>query len=410
MVLAAASPAAAPRTTLYRPIQQFENAMRQDNVPPVVVRAQSPSCCGGATSFYGPAPEAPATFAPSAGPIDLMSAELSQTSASQPQTLESLSAQVPPNYQTFQDPFASGVPGDPWLGGAPLTNVDPFAPNAGLSPYGFNGAQPYQFGWTTRIDYGILADEGTTSPFGSVGGWGIQEFDLEKELVTPIGNNYIFGIAPQFNYRSWEGPSLGAGFPGLHGSMFRFGLGLKLVTPDHGGWNVELGFNPGYATDFDNTNTSDALQLDGHAVLFWRMTPQWMWAFGAAYWDRVDDMVVPNAGFVWTPNDIWEFRLVFPKPRISMFLGTPFGIPTWAYVRGEYHVESYAVQLEPTVGTDLQVQIEDWRALGGIRTENGAITSFAEVGWVFERDVKTDIAGIKGQLHSGLIGRVGFRF
>jgi hypothetical protein len=82
----------------------------------------------------------------------------------------------------------------------------------------------------------------------------------------------------------------------------------------------------------------------------------------------------------------------------------------WAYIRGEYHVESYAVQLEPTVGTDLQVQIEDWRALGGIRTENGAITSFAEVGWVFERDAKTDISGIKGQLHSGLIGRVAFRF
>src|SRR5690606_35496844 len=147
------------------------------------------------------------------------------------------------------------------------------------------------------------------SPFGSLGDWGIMEVDTEKELIMPIWNNYVFGFAPQFNYRSWDGPGTGP-FPGVDSNMFRFGLGLKLATPDYNGWNAEIGFNPAFASDLHNPDFSDAMQWDGHAVLFWRMTPSWMWAAGAEYWDRVDNLIVPLAGAVWTPNDIWEFRLI----------------------------------------------------------------------------------------------------
>lgn len=408
MALVAAGPTANPhnpQVTVYRPVQDFQAAVELDDMPPIVIRGQD-------STFMGAGTNAPSTYAPSDGSLATPLPGTMYTDAGTLGTAPSMGTALPPTYQTYQQPFGGGVSGDPWVGGGvPAPNANPYGVGApGLYTFGFNGAQPYRYGWSGRYDVGILANEGTTSPFGGLGGWGILEVDTEKELVTPIWNNYVFAIAPQFSYRSWEGPSLGGGAPGFHGSMYRLGLGLKLASPDYGGWNTEVGFNPSYATDFDNTDFSDAMQWDGHAVMFWRASPAWMWAFGAAYWDRVDDIIIPNAGAVWTPNDLWEFRLIFPKSRISMFLGTPFSVPTWFYVRGEYHVESYAVKIEPTVGAKLKLQTEDWRVLAGLRTESGTVTTFAEVGWVFERDAKLDVSGLKGQMHSGLIGRVGLRY
>ncbi len=394
---AAAAPPVAPHQTVYRPSQDFTSAIMEDDVSPVVVRAQD-------SPFYGSG--TPPTYAPGTGTPTYPGATAQGTISPFGGTT------LPPTYQAAQPFGGPGMTSDPWVGGGgvQIPNANPFANSAsGMYGFGINGIQPYRFGWSSRYDVGVLADEGTMGPSGArFGGWGIVEVDIEKELVTPIWNNHILSIAPQFNYRSWEGPTIPG--LGLNGGMYRFGLGLKLATPDYGGWNAEVGFNPGYATDFDNTDTSDAMQWDGHAVLFWRMNPTWMWAFGAAYWDRVDDIIVPYAGAVWTPNDTWEFRLVFPKPRISMFLGTPNGVPTWLYVRGEYHVEQYAVQGQSAAAPKLKIQTEDWRVLSGLRFETGAVTTFAEVGWVFERDFKFDVPGLQGQLHSGLIGRVGLRY
>ena len=83
----------------------------------------------------------------------------------------------------------------------------------------------------------------------------------------------------------------------------------------------------------------------GRGVVFLRASPQLMIALGAAYWKRVDDIVLPYAGVVWTPNDYWEFRLMFPKSRISYFLGNWWGAATWVYGGVEYNVEAYQIDL-----------------------------------------------------------------
>ncbi|MFT3772271.1 MAG: hypothetical protein QM820_43275 [Minicystis sp.] len=101
----------------------------------------------------------------------------------------------------------------------------------------------------------------------------------------------------------------------------------------------------------------------------------------------MDDIVLPYAGVVYTPNDLWEFRLLFPKPRISYFLGTPNGVATWVYVQAEYHVEAYQVDTYPGRGQD-RVQIADWRVVGGMRFEAGWLTTFVEAGYVFDRKVE----------------------
>ncbi len=381
----ASSPPGLQSETVYRPSQNFTASVTQDDMPPVVIRAQN-------SPYYGNDGVTPPTYSP----------DLSTQGGTVPYSQTPIAP-----YQSMQPFGTPGVTSDPWVGGTPIPNAMPYGPaSPGRYGFGVNGVQPYNFGWSSRYDYGVLENAGTSG----FGGWGITEVDIEKELVTPIWNDYIFSFAPQFNYRSWEGPTLPTF--GIHGSMYRLGLGLKLATPDYGGWSAEIGFNPGYATDFYNTDFADAMQYDGHAVLFWRMNPTWTWALGAAYWDRVDDIIVPYAGAVWTPNDTWEFRLVLPEPRITVFLGTPFGTPTWMYVRGEYHVESYAIETEAAAPIDTQIQTEDYRALIGLRKERAAFTTFVEVGWVFDRDFKfeTAPAGSNGQITSGLIGQVGLRY
>ena len=193
-------------------------------------------------------------------------------------------------------------------------------------------------------------------------------------------------------------------------NAYRFGLGLNPMTPSYGAWQFEVGFDPSVGTDFQNGITSNAMMYDGHAAMFYRSSPQWLFALGAAYWDRVDNIILPYAGAVWTPNDYLEFRLLFPKPRISWFVGAPLGVPTWLYASGEYHVEAYEVNVEP-IGQKSQVQFQDWRVLGGARAEFGAVSTFVEAGWVFDRNVKfAQPFGTDFNINDGFIARAGFRY
>jgi hypothetical protein len=318
----------------------------------------------------------------------------------------------------FLNPSAPMSPGpimpDPWMGGGTVPPYAAPAPQMMQGPmytFGAHGPQPHRFGWTTRMDFSVMPSAKAKTP--AVGNMKFFGIDLEKEYTTPVGFNWIFSAAPQFNYRSLAGPvgALPAGNPmtDLPEEAYRFGLGLKLQSPTMYGWTYEVGFNPSIGSDLRSSLTSDAYMWDGHVVAFYRTSPQWMWAFGAAYWDRVDDIFIPYAGAVWTPDSVWEFRLLFPKPRVSVFLGNPFNVATWMYVGGEFNVEAYEMSPE-LLGTKTRVQFRDWRVVGGFRWQTSWVTSFLEAGWILGRDVEFDTGGADFDITSGFIGRVGFRY
>ena len=144
-------------------------------------------------------------------------------------------------------------------------------------------------------------------------------------------------------------------------------------------------------------------------MLFFRNSPHLMWVLGAGYWDRVDDMVIPYAGLVFTPNDLWEWRLLFPEARISYFLGNIHGYNKWIYANFEYHVESYEIDRQPGNLTE-QIQLEDYRILLGLRMESGPVVTFIEGGWVFGREVSFGGSTPGFDIDTGFIGRVGVRF
>lgn len=286
--------------------------------------------------------------------------------------------------------------------GTPLINPDAGAPFASVQ--GINGPKPFQFGWTRKLDVAFLPKESTSSVGGgAVGQLGIFEINSEFRYTAPLPTQWIMSVAPQFNLRNWDGP----GAPNLPGDVYRFGLDLQLTSPAVGPFTAELSFNPSLNTDFDMSPGSDAWNWDGRGAIFVRANPNTLAVLGAMFWDRVDDRVLPYAGFVFTPNDYFELRLLFPQSEVSFFLGTPWGIPQWLYVNGEYHVEAYEIG---GVAGGRQIQLQDWRVMLGVRSDSGGVQSFLEGGWVFDREVEFSRGGGNFDVSSGFIARFGIKF
>lgn len=350
----AADPADAPVTTFRSIVPQFEAAIR------------------GQTPTY----EDDAALGASSAPA--------QTYAAPPQ-----------NYA--YDPFVGGQPPMGMYGGGMIDQGYSFGPL---------GSQPYRFGWSSRYDVGVINNAPTSNGFGD---FGVFEFNgaLRHSTGWPATMpSWIFSVTPEFNYRSWQGPNL----VDLPENVFRFAGDFELATPGNAPWSMQLGFTPAFVTDFEASPNSDAFNWDGRAVLFFRASPQLMLVGGAAYWDRVDDQVIPYAGIVWTPNDYWEFRLLYPKSRISLFLGNALGVPTWIYGGVEYTAEAYQIDLIASNGRAEKIEIRDYRAMFGIRTEGGGVSSFAEVGWVFAREAEFLYNTPAFDISPALMARLGIRF
>ena len=82
----------------------------------------------------------------------------------------------------------------------------------------------------------------------------------------------------------------------------------------------------------------------------------------------------------------------------------------WAYGSIEYDVEAYQISLTSPSGRDEKIQLDDYRAVFGIRSEQTSLTGFVEAGWVFNRHVKF-LHGTPGfNIDPGFVGSIGLRF
>ena len=280
------------------------------------------------------------------------------------------------------DGSGAWIPNQGIWGGTPMLNPNGMLgggqPQAIMA--GVNGPRPYRFGWQSRADVGFLPSEDAS---GNVVGIPVStefsafELDTEFRYTAPAPMQNVFSIAPQYNLRRFDSDLIFGGSSDFH----RFGLDLRLTSAAFGPYTFEVDFTPSFGTDFEAGLRSNAWMYDAKAVLFYRVSPQYLLVLGAMYWDRVDDQVLPYAGVVFSPNQYVEVRALFPKSEVSLFLGTPYGIPQWLYIAGEYHIEAYQT------GSVSRFQTEDWRTVIGVRSEHAAMTSFLEAGIVFGRDL-----------------------
>ncbi len=274
---------------------------------------------------------------------------------------------------------------------------------------GVNGPQPYRYGWTLRTEFEYLSGEPVSGPTagGDLSIWGVN---IEAQNASPMMGGGVFVHTPEFWYRGLEGPAfVTAGGNGLPASLYHFGWDLKWQTPSVAGWGAEFVFEPSLNTDFSSLG-SNAWNLDGRGALLWQWAPNFTVIGGVMYWDRVHDRVLPYGGVVWQPDQLWEFRIMYPESQVKLFLGNYMGHAKWLYARVEYHSEAYQVELDGGLGPiDSQIQMDDWRATIGLQSDNGYSASFIEAGWVFDRE--THVRGFSSfNVGSGFMARAGLRF
>lgn len=334
-------------------------------------------------------------------------------------TWNAFSPQYPPDPFVAQ-PGPGAMPGygpQPGFGGMQPSPYAPYSPYGGtqqsippqgLSTFGANGAKPYRYGWSNAVDVSWLpGGSATGAPAGITGDMDILGVDYRLGYTTPFIPGWILNWTNQFSYRNWNGPDAGLTLPS---DLFRLGMDFEMETPQAGPWSISLGITPSLNTDFE-ASSSEGFQLDGRGILLMQLDQYWTLGLGAMYWDRVDDIVIPWAGFIYR-DDYWEWRLMYPEAKVSLFLGNEAFWSKWLYVRGEYHVESYGVNRGfGGVTADDQVQIEDYRVLMGLNMDSGYYSWFFEGGYVFDRNVEFANAAVPSYgLQDGFIGQIGLRY
>lgn len=319
---------------------------------------------------------------------------------------------------------------------SPLAQPAPYSPYpaSGPAPGGISigvhsSVQPYRLNsWTGRVSTGVIPKAKTE---GRLGSFGISELDVELEYSSPFSPGWIFSFTQLFDARWWDGPAdsgvaeipddpltggvdeFEAAIPGngLPSQVFRVGWDLELAMPSQGGYSVQLAFTPSLASDFESGLDSDSWYFDGRGILFYHY-PAMTVALGAGYWDRVKDRVIPYAGIILKPDAIWEWQLMFPQSRISVFMGNFGGTSMWMYTTAEYNVEAYQVAVSRTDGTSVsdRIELEDYRLMLGFRSEALQYSSFIEAGWVFSRSAQFHGATPGFDISDGFIGRAGVSF
>ncbi|MBI5757506.1 MAG: hypothetical protein HZA46_03180 [Planctomycetales bacterium] len=320
-----------------------------------------------------------------------------QTYEGAPQTFSTPS----PSQQTYVAPQGQPYLADPNFGQQP-------PPYGFPQPYthGTVGPQPYRLGWSSRYDMAWMPNATASNGRGDM-----EIFEANMALRNSTGwppglPNWIMSFTPEFNLRSWQGP----GLVDLPAQVYRFAGDIELAAPGRGPWGFHAGFTPAIVSDFESPLDRDGFNFDGRGYITFQATPQLMLVAGAMYWDRVVDRVLPYGGFVWTPNDMWEWRILFPKARVSVFLGNTWGAATWLYGAFEYNSEAYQIVIDNRSAQD-KIEIRDLRATVGLRFDNGSVQSFVEGGWVFERQFEfMNNSDLNFDLNSGFIGRLGIRF
>lgn len=292
------------------------------------------------------------------------------------------------------------------------TMVDPFMNPQALQPQvfpGVNGPQPYRYGWTLRNEFVYMSGQ-SVSGGGAVGNLSITGMNVEAQEAMPLGGGWVFVHTPEYWWRGFDGPNrVNVKGNGLPGSVHHLGWDLKWQTPSVAGWGAEFDFHPSINSDFDKVGRN-AWIFDGRGALLWQWNPSFTVVGGVMYWDRVRDRILPYGGVIWNPNQLWQFRIMYPETQLKFFLGNYHGMAKWFYARVENHSEAYQVQLNGG-GSSISSQIElvDWRATMGIQGDSGYIATFVEAGWVFGRTAR--LRNSPGfNIGSGFITRAGVRF
>ena len=275
-------------------------------------------------------------------------------------------------------------------------------------PYGFQmgtgstGRQGYRMGWVSYNDITVIP---ASPAFGTAGNMKIVEWNSNTKYSHLISPGVLFNGTGIINARWWDGPA-GIALPG---QVDEVSTDLELGLFNEGPWSGQIAFHPQIVESYEGRLDGNAFNFDGRAIATYMASPQWSFVGGVAIWDRVNTLVVPHVGFIWTPNNCWEFRILYPKSRISYFLGHWHNADFWVYGQAEYTAEAYQASIATPDSSD-RIQITDDRLSLGLRWDKGRYSFIAEGGYIFNRQII--FAGSTPAFNLGDSGmiRVGVRY
>ena len=327
------------------------------------------------------------------------------------------------NNQTLgQTGFGQPNLGQPSLGppiyGQPPTLGQPSFGNTFLPPPGFPPEAYPSNAPTTLFPGGFSTGGGMFGGGGGVGapmgafrlmqgpklqhGW-LQGGDGSKSLdmnETDVAVSFAFPnffhsgqpiyVTPAFGLTLLNGPHSNTGAD-LPGQVYSGTLSADWQSDPVQIFSVDLGLTVGMYSDFD-TNISDSFRVLGRGLGHFRLTPFTTFKGGVHVINRNKYTVLPAFGLLYTPTPMTRYDIFFPEPKLSHYFTTLGTKDVWAYIGGEYGGGSWTVERVSNVTE--QVDINDIRITLGIEwgrsdlLRQGRRTGFAEVGYVFDRELE----------------------
>jgi hypothetical protein len=147
-----------------------------------------------------------------------------------------------------------------------------------------------------------------------------------------------------------------------------------------------LGFTPCINGDYAFIN-SKTWRFQARAIGIWTCNCTTQLLAGVAFIDRENIQFLPVAGLIWTPDQVWNFDLVVPRPRISRQLAVNWKREWRAYLGGEFGGNSFSILR--TTGDQDVATYQDLRVVLGIERKKYRGRSFyLEAGVVFARKLE----------------------
>ncbi|MES2790248.1 MAG: DUF6268 family outer membrane beta-barrel protein [Planctomycetota bacterium] len=264
----------------------------------------------------------------------------------------------PPAPELFQgQPFSDAYEYDSFEGDVPdQLHVPKWFPYSSLWPFSNSQAT-----W--------VAGQGNTLGF----------VELERRFLFTNPFNLPLRVIPGFMTRLVSGPDTTDLPPRLGEYSVEVASTYQLGQV----WSLDVGIRPGLNGDFQYIS-SETFRLQGHAVAARQLSPTTQGVVGFVYLDREDIPALPVVGWIWQPNPMVKWELVFPRPRLAIAAGPSPDESGWAYVKGELGGNSWTIERDN--GARDVATYRDLRVIVGYETPcTSRIGAQFETGWVFAR-------------------------
>lgn len=250
------------------------------------------------------------------------------------------------------------------------------------------------------------------SSFG--GGWIAKDGDgglgssyFNASIATTVGKpSNVVLISPSFEADYLDGPA----FIDVPSKLYSTSMTLVWRWEMNERWGTVVSVIPGFYSDFES---SDAMgfRLTGLVAISYTVLPDCLNVYGGVvYLDRNDYQLIPAAGLTWTPSADFRVDLIFPKPKIAKRVGhIPYVNEDWLYVSGGFGGGTWDV--ERTAGGFDELTLSDLRLTVGLeRIVEGGTGWYAEIGYIFQRELEYEISGERFDFADSFGIEAGFSF